>query len=78
MPQYPLGAYQNPAQAQYPVQAVQQRGIFGLDLPIVSFQSQEANFITDGTVQVIQGSVQFKQNVFTGANSDYIVSCSII
>jgi len=75
IPQYPQAVYPvQPFQAVHPVEAAQQsRGIFGLDIPIVGFQSKQAGFVTDGTVQVIQGNVEFKQNFFTGTSSDYIV-----
>jgi hypothetical protein len=68
--QYPLSYYPG---AVSPVQA-QTRGIFGLDIPISGFQSSTAGFVTDGSTQVIQGNAEFKQNIFTGNDSDYIVS----
>ena len=75
MSYYPgaVSPLQYPQAAVAPVQA-QTRGIFGLDFPISGFQSVTAGFVSSGSTQVIQGNAEFKQNIFTGDNSDYIVS----
>jgi len=57
-----------------PVQA-STRGIFGLPdgLGLPGFLQANAGFVTSGTVQIMQGRAEFKQNFLTGNGASYEV-----